>query len=92
MNQFQEINLSNLRRFVDGMGDRSYEGWIFMAAPDCSVTNQGDKSHEEAVNEMLKNARKKFSTFLKSKNMFSQFCTKNFMVTDQQSLRFLGIS
>ena len=43
-------------------------------------------------NNRLKNAKKKLNSFVKSKKMFSQFCYKNLIITDEQSLRFLGVT
>ena len=66
------------------LGDKSYEGWIFMAAPY--------KDGASSYSGRLKNANKKLNSFVKSKKMFSQFCYKNLIITDEQSLRFLGLT
>ena len=57
-----------------------------MAAPYSGNDSQGNDISK------LKNANKKLASFVKSKKMFTSYCEKGVLVTDEQTLSFLGIS
>lgn len=76
----------NLRNFVGRLGERSYEGWLVMAAPYQKVlrkaTKDGKSGSEIDYRIEMKKAKKRLNSFVNSKDLFSQFCSKGMLVTD----------